>query len=207
VKYLKNQINFLESIHNKEPYSSAGVDINHIILLFGIILSQKPINILELGIGSGLVSQTILNAIKYNGIKCKYDALDFCISDINWQNGGWEYPTIDLIDNLKKENVNLISEEEGVFVKQCESNKYDLIISDADHYNAGEWVDDIIRICKPNGIIFCHDVLFFRKGSFQSLKKYIDYVENNSIPHYLFEKSSRHDEKCERGWLMIINKK
>lgn len=197
MKNLFNYFNFLDSIYGKNPYKDAGIDICHSLLLFGIIVAKKPKNILELGIGTGVGSETILNALKYNQQNYTYDALDN-LYDL----GGNLSQTY--LDNLKQNNVNIIVSDEKPYVEKCENNKYDLIISDADHLNAGEWVDHIIRICKNNGIIFCHDVA---NEGYPSLKKYIDYVKNNSIPHYLFNSSSRPDEKCERGWLMIINKK
>lgn len=163
---LKNQAEFLISIYNKEPYKGAGIDINHAMLLFGIILSQKPEKILELGIGSGVASETILNALKYNSIKYIYDAVDN-LCDIGG-NLSEKY-----ITKLKNENVNIFISEEEKFVKNCEPNKYDLIISDADHFHAGDWVEDIFRICKHNGIILCHDV---DKG-YPNLTKYVDYVK------------------------------
>jgi len=197
MKNLANYINFIESIYNKNPYKDAGIDICHAFLLFGIILSQKPKNILELGIGTGVGSETILNALKYNQQEYIYDALD------NLHDLGGNLSN-DYINRLKENKVNIIISDEKSYVEKCENNKYDLIISDADHLNAGDWVEHIIRISKNNGIIFCHDV---SSEGFPSLKKYIHYVKDNSIPHYLFNSSSRQDEKCERGWLMIINKK
>jgi len=209
VKHLKDQINFLESIYNKEPYKSAGIDVAHAMLLFGIILSQKPKNILELGIGTGVASETILNAIKYNSIKCQYDAVDFCMqysekTKSYLYHGSWAYPTEEYIEKLKKENVNLIGLDEKIFVENCQSDKYDLIISDADHNRAGEWAEHIFRICKHDGIILMHDIA---GDWYPSLQKYIEYIKNNSIPYFLFEKNSRQEERCQRGWLMIINKK
>lgn len=205
---LKKQIDFLESVYGKEPFKGAGIDIAHAMLLFGTILSLKPQKILELGIGTGIVSETILNATKYNGIDYKYDALDNCMIIPDWISGAWDraggYPTRNYIEKLKNENVNLIGEDEGKYVTNCESNKYDLIISDADHNRAGEWAEHIFRICKPNGIIFFHDVCC---KEYVSLHKYIDYVNQNAIPHYIFNKCSRPDEICYRGWLMVINKK
>lgn len=206
---LVNQIEFFKTIYDKEPYKSAGIDIAHAILLYGVILSQKPKNILELGIGTGVASETILNAIKYNSIECNYDAVDFCMAfseetkRYEYQ-GDWAYPTREYIEKLRNENINLIGLDEKVFVENCESNKYDLIISDADHNRAGEWAEHIFRICKPNGIIFMHDTA---GNWYPSLQKYIEYINKYSIPHYSFEKTSRDDERCQRGWLMIINKK
>jgi len=188
---------FLNSIYGKNPYKDAGIDICHSFLLFGIIAAQKPKSILELGIGTGVGCETILNAVKYNQQDYNYDALD------NLYDLGGNLSN-DYINKLKENKVNIVISDEKSYVEKCESSKYDLIISDADHLNAGDWVDHIVRICKNNGIIFCHDVC---NEGFPSLKKYIDYVKDNSIPHYLFNSSSRQDEKCERGWLMIINKK
>jgi len=208
MKNLKNQINFLESIYGKEPFKGAGIDIAHAMLLFGVLLSQKPKNILELGIGTGVVSETILNAMKYNSTDYKYDALDNCFLISDWVSGAWDraggYPTRNYINRLKNENVNLIGDDEGNYVRNCESNKYDLIISDADHTYAGERAEHIFRICKPNGIIFFHDICC---KEYVSLHKYIEYVNKNSIPHYIFNQSSRNDEICHRGWLMVINQK
>jgi ubiquinone biosynthesis O-methyltransferase len=88
-----------------------------------------------------------------------------------------------------------------------ENKKFDVILA----LEVIEHVSDIelfLKSCsnlaKPNGIIFMHDIA---GAWYPSLQKYMEYINNHSIPHYLFEKNSRADEICQRGWLMIINKK
>ena len=44
----------------------AAIDLCHNVLLLGAVMSKKPEAVLELGIGTGLVSWTILTAMKYN---------------------------------------------------------------------------------------------------------------------------------------------
>jgi hypothetical protein len=34
-----------------------------------------------------------------------------------------------------------------------------------------------------------------------------DKIELMALPHFHFTESSRPDERCERGWLFVINKK
>jgi len=217
MKNLKTQIDFLESVYNKQTYynvdfkkdGGASIDIAHAMLLFGIILSQKPNAILELGIGTGVASETILNGIKYNSNDCQYDAVDFCMryceeTKSYVYHGNWAYPTEAYIEKLRQEKVNLIGLDEKIFVESCDSDKYDLIISDADHERAGEWAQHIFRICKDGGVILMHDVAC---NEYKSLKKYIEYVEDNKIPYFMFKKNSRPEEICHRGWMMILNKK
>lgn len=62
--------NLLELVVNSTRLSrrNVAVDVNHTILLFGLLISAKPKTVLGVGIGSGLVTRTILSALRYNGV-------------------------------------------------------------------------------------------------------------------------------------------
>ena len=42
------------------------IDDPHAMLIFGLAISHKPEQVLEIGVGSGFLTQTLLNAVEYN---------------------------------------------------------------------------------------------------------------------------------------------
>ena len=59
---LTNTFNIFANGHD------ASIDACHATLLLGVLLSAKPQNLLEIGIGPGLATRTMLSAIEYNRI-------------------------------------------------------------------------------------------------------------------------------------------
>jgi hypothetical protein len=55
---------------------------------------------------------------------------------------------------------------------------------------------------KPNSFMFFHDV-----NGYENLKNYLLLSEKYNKPYFLFEENTRNYEECNRGWLMVINKK
>jgi len=185
------KLNFLENI----SAHGAAVDLNHGILMLGALMSAKPINILEIGIGTAFCSELLLQGIKYNQI-----GKLTCVDNLHDLNGNLP---IDTLNYLKDKQVSIAVQSEKDFVFSRQENEFDFLVSDGDHNHAHEWTDQIFKIMKPDSFMFFHDVM--EKG--YSLIEYKNQAEKLGKPYYLFNISSRAEEKCERGWLMIINKK
>ena len=197
---MQNLKNYVDYICQPNPYRrKAAPDICHNLLLFGMITSQKPEKVLELGVGTSFTSNTILHALKYNN----FGELT-CVDNMGDWNGFEGNVTPTIIENIKKQGAKFVLSNEREFVENCKTNEFDLVVSDADHNCAHLWKEELFRLTKPNGILFFHDVT--NKGF--KLHEYIDYVKERNIPHFVFDKNSRPDEHCmENGWLMVINKK
>ena len=58
---------YFDMINNFE-WKSVAIDKAHSALLYGTVLSAKPKTLLEIGIGSGFVTKTLLAGIKYNAV-------------------------------------------------------------------------------------------------------------------------------------------
>lgn len=178
--------------------NNAAIDIPHGMLILGALLSAKPKNILEIGIGTGFITNLLLDGIEYNQIGT-LTSID------NYHDLGGNLPNR-VLDALKlRSNINIIAPiEERDFVNQCSINHFDFLVSDGDHNNADQWVDRIFDIMKPNSFMFFHDV---NNSGYPNLKKYQTRAIELNKPNYLFNYSSRNDEECERGILMVINHK
>lgn len=197
-KELINQsINMIHSSLFSRPSRNASVDLCHGMLILSNVLSSKPEKILEIGIGPGFCSEILLSAIEYNQ-KGKLTCVD------NFVDYGGNTPP-SLVEKLKNNNIELIAPiEEKDFVYSAKDDSYDFLVSDGDHHKAGLWTDQIFRIMKPYSIMFFHDA---SNEGFPTIKNYQTEAERLNKPYYLFNKSSRKDEQCHFGLLMVINKK
>jgi len=187
---IQDIINNIVNLKNQ----GATIDICHVYLLFGTLISSKPKNILEIGIGTSLCSNILLKGIEYNG----FGTLT-CVDNLYDLGGNLPYY---ILDNMKSK-ANIIISNEKDFVFNCKDNSYDFLISDGDHNHAGEWVEQIFRIIQPNSFMFFHDV----SESYPNLINYKIEADKLNKPNHLFNISSRFDENCKRGFLMIENKK
>lgn len=172
------------------PRSEVSIDLCHNLLLYGVVASVKPDNVLELGIGSGFVTRAVLDALQYNG-KGRLTSVD---NYYDWQ--GIEPP---LVAELRLAGAEIVAPvDEGEFVRAQQDASFDILVSDADHNRCGDWLEDVFRIVRTGGLIFVHDVFYSA-----SAHKYLETAERLGKSHFLFDKSSRSDERCERAWLMI----
>lgn len=178
--------------------SKAAIDSAHGMLILGALMSSKSKNVLEIGIGTGFITNMLLNAIEYNKI-------GHLTSVDNFHDLGGNLPnqTLDILKT--KQNIKIIAPmEEKDFVFSCEENSFDFLVSDGDHLHAGEWVDQIFKIMKPDSIMFFHDV---NNPGYLNLRNYKTRSDELGKPNFLFKESSRSDEDCHRGILMVVNKK
>jgi len=179
-----------------KPHGAA-IDFAHAVIILGSLVSSKPENVLEIGIGTGSITNILLNGIDYNQIG-KLTCID------NFHDLGGNLPKSTL-ENLKTKNINIIAPiEEKDFVFSQQENTYDFLVSDGDHLHSGEWVDQMFSIIKPNSFMFFHDV---NNPDYINLMNYKLRADELNKPNYLFTKSSRPDENCSRGLLMVINTK
>jgi len=191
---LRQYFSFLESFDDR---GGVAIDRSHALFLFGALVSRKPHNVLELGIGSGYVSWALLYGIRYNG----RGALTSVDNWLDWK--GTEPP---VAEALRREGVRVVaplSEEE--FVKSSPSDLYDFLVSDADHRRSGSWIDEHLRITTHDAFLFFHDTN--HEDRFRGLKAIEARIRDLRLPHFHFTESSRPDEHCERGWLFAINRK
>jgi predicted O-methyltransferase YrrM len=186
-------LTFLSSFNNNNVVA---IDLAHNIFLIGAVLSRKPDNVLELGFGSGYVTTSLFQALSFN----RKGHLTTVDNWFDWQ--GREPP---YIENFRKVGINVITSGEEEFVRAAPSDTYDFLVSDADHFRSGGWVDQHLRIVKHDGFIFFHDT---NSGAmFPSLGTIEGQIKERGLSHYHFKESSRPDERCQRGWLFVINKK
>jgi len=167
------------------------IDHNHIELIGSLIKCNKPESILEIGIGSGLVTNKIIEAVHYNHMKLNLTCVD---NFIDW-NGH-----VPIGFATFKDLINFISSDEKSFVAKCELT-YDFIISDADHHHTNEWVDKTINLLNKGGILIYHDVT---NKDFKNLYNIVIHAQKHRLNHVVFNKSSKPGERCERGLLVIF---
>ena len=176
--------------------NSVAIDLCHNMFMMGALLSKKPDDVLELGIGSGFVTVSLIHGLRYNG-KGKLTCVD------NWKDE-WGADSDD-VARLRMAGVNVVAPvEERTFLSECPSDSYDFLISDADHFNSGTWVDEHLRVVRSGGFLFFHDTNELE--SFPNMALITKRVQELNLYHYHFKQSSRSEERCERGWLFVIQR-
>jgi len=135
--------------------------------------------------------------VKYNG-KGKVTCVD------NWKDRDYEVP-VTIIKKLENAGVEVITSDEEDYVRSCESDKYDFLVSDGDHHRSGLWIDEYLRIVKHDGFMFFHDTNLVH--AYPTLDLINKRIRELNLPHYHFTESSREWESCANGMLFAINKK
>jgi predicted O-methyltransferase YrrM len=168
------------------------IDSNHVELIYGLILSAKPKTILEFGLGRAVATDRILTAILYNGIPVRYTVVD------NWKDFGGKIP--DEARNYAI-RVNLVTEDEGRYIAET-SERFDFILCDGDHFNSEKYFDYVYdRLLNSPGILIYHDVV---GAEFPNLHEIPRKAAALSLSHFIFATSTRPDEHCERGLLVVF---
>ena len=176
-----------------DSHQRVAIDDPHALLIFGLAVSHKPQQVLEIGVGSGFLTRTLLNAVDYN--QC---GTLTCVD--NWFDTEGKEPKF--FDALRSRGAGFVFSSEKEFVKGCKAEAYDFILSDGDHFNSGEWIDDTLRILRPGGVVVFHDTN--QPDVFPSLGKIVKRVEELGLFHYHFIQKSRKDERTDRGLLLVF---
>jgi predicted O-methyltransferase YrrM len=166
------------------------IDTAHMFLIFSTIIALKPYKLLELGVGKGYATQAILAGIKYNGVgslTCVDNLADYCNAEPPFY------------ADLRKQGAKIIAPvPEMSFVFSC-PDKFDFIMSDADHEKSGLWVEMTNALLNPGGIMCFHDI----GDVYPNSKMVLEMVEKHGYSKMLFNANTRPDERCERGFLII----
>jgi predicted O-methyltransferase YrrM len=152
------------------------IDYSHRQLILGLVVASKPKKLLELGYGTGLTTKTLILGMIDN--QCG----ELTVVDNFFDWGGHAPP------HLNTKGFTLIVSSEENFINSC-NESYDFIVSDADHFNSHKWLDKVLNLLTPNGIIVFHDTT---NDMFPNLKY-------NLVNSVTFNTSSKQEEQCERG--------
>jgi predicted O-methyltransferase YrrM len=166
------------------------MDRNHIHMIHALITCTKPSSVLEIGVGTGLVTNSIIDAFTYNQQPVNLTCVD---NFLDW-NGNTPIGFEQFQDTIK-----FIHANEKDFV-QTHDLTYDFIISDADHHHTNEWVDKTYNLLNSNGVLIYHDVT---NKDFPNLYEIVQFAKNKNIRYSIFDKSTLVDERCDRGLLVI----
>lgn len=196
---MKNFEAYANFVTSFKAANDVSIDSCHGMLVFSLIVSHKPKRVLELGIGNGYTTKTILYALRYNGS----GVLDTIDNFHDWGGNGSDPVIVRTLREIKELGASVYAPiAEKTFVFGVAENTYDFVVSDADHHHCGEWTDQIFRITRPNGIIVVHDV-----SSYTSPHRYVDEAKRLGKPFMVFAESSRKDETCANGIAVIHNTK
>jgi len=170
------------------------IDQAHIDLIAGLVKANKPKITLEIGMGSGSVTDAIIQAQQYNQIDLQHTVVD------NWHD--WNFNRPPDVDS-RYPDVNIITATEYDFVHTTD-HTFDFIISDGDHHNAERWFGRVYNeLLNPGGILIYHDVNTVER-EFLNLLEILYYCQTHNIRHHLFNQNSRSDERCQRGLMVIF---
>lgn len=172
------------------------VDVAHAAILTALVQSNKPTEVLEIGIGGGQGTDAILAGLEFNQQKYNYDIVD-CWWD-------WQGVKPAGVDEKYAGRCNIITAFEKDFVFSTDKT-YDFIMSDGDHHNADQWFEHVLdKLVNPGGILIYHDINLFDDDAFKNLNEIYTRCKQYGLRHHLFNKNSREDERCQRGLLVIF---
>lgn len=176
--------------------SQVKIDTAHAELIKGLVMSSKPRTILEIGVGGGESADAIIAGLTYNQTEYSYDLVD-CWLD-------WNGVMPPAIEQRYSKHCNIITSTEQQFVISTDKT-YDFIMSDGDHHRADQWFEHVYdKLLNPNGILIYHDINVFNEpNGFPNLVRILTACEKYGLTHYLFNKNSRPEERCQRGLLVI----
>jgi predicted O-methyltransferase YrrM len=192
---IRTNHNLLDAIHIcfDAPADERAIDRNHAMLIMSESLSAKPRRILEIGVGTTMISRLLLAAIEYNGVGTLT-----CVD--NWNDFGGVMPS-PYMGILREATV--ITASEKAYLDTLPNDAYDMLVSDADH--SGDWCDHHFRVTSPGATLFFHDTN--SPDEWPGLARTVEYVREHGWSYRHFTKISRPDERCGRGLLMVTNGK
>jgi predicted O-methyltransferase YrrM len=172
------------------------IDTAHSDLIAGLVKSNKPKTILEIGLGGGKSTDAILDALEYNQQPFQYTLVD------NWFDWHGQMPSG--VNEKYGDKIEIVTSDEREFVFGC-NTKFDFIMSDGDHHRTDQWFEYVYaNLLNDNGILIYHDVNFVDHDAFHNLKQIYVRTKQYGMSHHLFNLNSRSDERCQRGLLVIF---
>lgn len=190
-------LRLLHDILHEYKDHPVAMDECHAMLIYGMILASKPYHLIEFGIGTGQLSRLILAALTANE-KGYLTIVD------NFRD--WEGKRPEVADYLIERGANVIKCDQEEFIRDCNSNAYDMVISDANHDAEPKLLPEFLRIVKAGGTIFVHDANHeqFDKEIFENLCcGEVTSFSTFKYPYTVFNESSLLNERTARGLLMI----
>lgn len=166
------------------------MDEAHISLIASTIRAAKPERILEVGVGSGRCTAALLAAIDCN-------QMGHVIAVDNWRD--WEGVEPEHVEPLRQRGAQVMRLTEQEAIAAFASDSFQVIVSDADHHHAGEWLPEYVRVLSPGGFIFFHDT---NQPNYPSLYELPNRLQRRGFACHHFTACSRQDERCGRGLLM-----
>ncbi len=196
----------MEKIEFKtELGEGVAVDHCHLDLVHGLIRSRKPTNVLEIGVGSGRTTTTIINACNQNKQEYALTLVD------NWLDWGGMYPESIREFTKAVPQVKVVQSSERDFIFDgTHGQRYDFIFSDGDHWNTDKWFEYVYnRVLADNGVLIYHDVSLPGRMpagelSFPNLSNILMACKHLGISHMHFDQCSEPGERCYRGLLVIF---
>lgn len=171
------------------------VDKAHAQTIAGLVYSQKPIRVLELGLGGGESTDAILEALRQNQQPFDYTLVD------NWVD--YDYKMPEGVLERYGNHIEIVTSDEKAFVFSTQKT-YDFIFSDADHYRTNEWFDYVYdKLLEPEGILIYHDINFF-ENCLLNLREIFYTCQRRGLHYKLFNRNSIPGERCHRGLLVIF---
>jgi predicted O-methyltransferase YrrM len=177
----KTDMNMLDDI---------SIDVAHCDLIYGLVRSQKPRSILEIGYGSGRSSLRIRQAVNDNRGDCDYTIVD------NWHDWNGSKPTHTA--EAFEFGATIVEMDEGQFVNSCRET-FDFILIDADHSKSDQYCEKVYDdLLNKGGVLVYHDVTNTGWPNLSSIHAKL----GTCFP--VFNKNSSPGERCDRGLLVIF---
>lgn len=171
------------------------IDTVHAKLLNALVLAGKPKTVLEFGYGIGFATDEIYAALEYNQQPYEYTLVD------NWL----DYSDPEQVKEKYSHKINIVTSNERDFVFSCKE-KYDFIMSDADHHATEQWFEYVYdSLLADDGILCYHDVML--TSMFPNLYRIVELCQEYNLRYKVFDKSSLPEEMCFRGMIVIFKDK
>ncbi len=183
----------LSTLSGHPTNSYQAIDFSHALFVAGLLASQKPTDVLELGVGSGYLTQVLLSALSAN-MRGQLTSVD---NFIDWEKSK---PAHIIALQKKYPGWKLAIGDESEFLRRAPTAAYDCVVSDGDHPNGYQNAPEVFRVCRVGGAIVFHDT---NSDLFRLLARLPARCRALGFPCAHFIARSRPDENTHRGMLVV----